>query len=100
MPYHITHSKSKTKPFNVVLVGNNGEPMSSHQLASNQSAWKNVKSQIKQLNGSDFVQDDTAGKLVCRLYFYEHSSKTVKAGATSSPMPRYIPGRNPKKKSK
>lgn len=100
MPYHIVRNKSKTKPFTVVLLADNGEVISSHQLATKQAAFKNIKSQIKQLLGCDYVQDDTVEKPSMRLYGYDRQKVGVVVGALATPSAKYIPGKNPKRKKK
>lgn len=104
--YHITHSRSKTKPFNLVHVSGNGEPVSSHPLKTRASCFKNVAASLKGVKGINnetisklyfLVQDDTrSNPFVFRVY----ADGTRMEDDEQKQEPKYIPGRNPKKKKK
>lgn len=91
--YHIV--KTKSKKFQVVLVGKNREPLSTSELLnSKQSSMKNIKAQCEQ-NGAVCAsyQDDTLKIPVAfSRNFIEESFTTL------TTFPKYIPGKNPKKK--
>lgn len=98
--YHIVKSKSKTQPFQVVLVGDNGEPLSASELLkSKQAAWKNVKAVMCSVFSEGdvdcfcLVQDDTLKfPKAYRLY------NTGRKDAYLTVKPKYIAGKNPKRK--
>lgn len=103
--YHIVKSKSKERPFQVVNVdGGNGEVINTSQLLkSKQACLKNIIAGMNNVY-SDCektdkmyvsVQDDTL-KTPNAFSLYDDGKKVYRIEA----MPRYIPGRNPKKKSK
>lgn len=102
--YHIFKTKSKVKPFGVVLLASTGEVLSQHALKTKQAAWKNVKAQAEAIGVNRlalqgvtisthrlYVQDDTVKQPIKYLWdiFKRH-----KIRVTASP--RYIPGKNPK----
>jgi uncharacterized protein YegP (UPF0339 family) len=89
--YHICKSKSG---FMVVLVANNGEPLSTSQvLSSKQKAWGNVKSQLSVITTGDVrVQDDTLTE--AKVYLYDWGGCKLE---TCNPSPKYVPGKNKKK---
>ncbi len=69
---HIVKSK-KTGQFMVIVTGNNNEKLSTSELLkTKQSAIKNIRAQLKELNGdSCYVQDNTIKKIaVVRVYSY------------------------------
>lgn len=98
--YHIV--KTKSKKFQVVLIGDNGEVLStSEHFTRKEKAFKNAHAQIDlvyeeketdRLYG--FVQDDTPTKSL-RYKLYDNGNK-VKTDV--NPVDKYIPGKNPKKK--
>ncbi len=92
--YHVT--KNKKGEYYVVLVGKNGEPLStSEPFKSLQKAWGNIKAQLN-ASGTSFthVQDDTS-ILAPTNYGLFHTGKKSKSNVRS---PKYIPGKNHKKK--
>jgi hypothetical protein len=97
MPYHIVRSRSKTKPFNVVLLSTNGELVSNHPLKTKQACFKNIVAQMGELHGYKIwchVQDDTYEEPVLfRVWRDGHKSY-----ANIKKFPKYAPGPNKKKK--
>ena len=94
--YHIVKSKSKTKPFNLVSVAANGEPLSSHPLATKQACFKNVKAQVKEVVSVAghwvYVQDDTLRTPVAYAVYPEGKRR-----APGMEKPKYVPGKNKRK---
>lgn len=100
--YHLTRKKSGQ--YYVVLLGNNGKVLSvSETFKSKQAAWRNVFAQIGIIAYSSSgyastpVQDDTLPDPV--VYRINNSGKKYVSEAYK-PCEKYIPGKNPKKKSK
>lgn len=103
--YHIV--KTKLKPgFRLVAVGNNGEPLSSSEVfTTKEKCFVNAKAQLNScfvsladhLWPGVLVQDDTLPKPI--LWVVRPKGKKSKY-IQSEVKPKYIPGRNPKKKSK
>lgn len=91
--YHIV--KTKTKKFQVVLVGVNEEPLSTSELLnSKQASIKNIRAQCEE-NGAVVAnyQDDTLKTpIAVKRNFIEESFETLPT------VPKYIPGKNPNKK--
>ena len=94
MYYHIV--KTRSKKFYVVLVGKNGEPLSTSELLnSKQAAFKNVKAQIASTdNIYSYVQDDT---IRTPLVYKIHINGDKELTDDVPVLPRYIPKKNPKK---
>lgn len=91
--YHIV--KTKSKKFQIVLVGKNGEPLSTSELLnSKQAAFKNVLAQIKAtVNPMVYIQDDTIkGTLVYLMW--SDGSKHITNDVPLTP--KYVPGKNKK----
>ncbi len=91
--YHIV--KTKSKKFQVVLVGKNGEPLSTSETFSRKErAFKNVSAQASVIDDGWFIcQDDTTFK-VWKVY----AGGNKEEAGHIDPSPKYIPGKNPKKK--
>ncbi len=86
--YHIV--KTKSKKFQVVLVGENGEPLSTSEiLNTKQSAFKNISAQAKIIETLWLIcQDDTTTKV---YKVYNDGKKEI---SKISSVPKYIPGNN------
>lgn len=93
--YHLVKNKSKTKPFTLVLVGDNGEPLNSGVFKTKQACFKNVQAVMVTLNMTSprGLQDDTVKPSVRWDVSQENYTKS-QLGVH----PKYIPGKNPKKK--
>jgi len=78
----------------VVTLGNNGELLSSSEpLESKQSAWKNVKAQVKCFGALVIiVQDDTLAVPVCYGFNLNGDKNKLEKR-----YPMYVPGKNKKK---
>ena len=84
---HISKS-SKTNQFYVTVVGNNGEKLSvSEQLKTKQSAWKNIRAQLKVMQtDSTYVQDNTVKKpAVVRCFAHQRLMNPTAMLAEVSP---------------
>ncbi len=92
--YHIT--KTKSGKFMVVLVGKNGEPLNtSEQFPTKQGAKRNLKAVATVMQEGILFQDDTFKSP--SVYVVDVNGKIWHG--MSDPDPRYIPGKNPKKKA-
>ncbi len=99
--YHIVNSKSKVKPVQVVNVDpNSGEVINTSQLLKSKSACiTNIVASIDEVFCECscymyvMVQDDTLKRPTAYKMF-----DTKKRVYGISPSPKYIAGRNPKKK--
>ena len=59
----ITKSRSKKKPFKVVIIGENGEPLMVPQLlTSNNNVVKNLVATMKAFDGKSILVVDKSGK--------------------------------------
>jgi uncharacterized protein YegP (UPF0339 family) len=103
--YYITKTKSKTRPFQVVNVdiGNFEVINTSQLLKSRQACKKNIIANMDTVFNDDSdlpfyvgVQDDTLKKPVS--YFMNDDGDVF--APKEAEFPKYIPGRNPKKKKK
>lgn len=84
--------------FYVVLTGKNYEPLTiTESFPTKQSAWKNIRAQIKTFigNAECYVQDET-DRYNIKRYCVGKTGKYLVEGAKSGVM--YIPGKNSKKK--
>lgn len=99
--FHLVKSKSKTKHFSVIETAENGEVLSSHGLKTKQACFKNLVARMDNIFCDDTgdgimyieVQDETSGRVALYLLF-DDGKKSLQ----SNIRPRYVPGRNPKKK--
>lgn len=94
--YHITKSKSKTKPFSLVLLGRNSEPLNSATFATKQACFKNIQAVLKAFHSIDHivaVQDDTL-----EISVRWDVTDKQKGHSDLGTHPKYVPGRNPKNK--
>jgi uncharacterized protein YegP (UPF0339 family) len=96
--YHIIKTRSKKEPYAVVLIGANGELLSrSENFTRKQAAWKNIYAQVVQNNSiGAYAQDDTL--YTCLVYGLIMDGRKYRT--YSAPKPKYIPGKNPKKRKK
>lgn len=94
MPFHLCNTKSKTKPFQVVLISRNGNVLSDTMLGSREAAIINIAAQGKETNGTPYWQDDTGDKP--RVFVCIGGIRHIEI--PRKPWPKYIPGINPKKK--
>lgn len=96
--FHICKSKSKTKPFSVVLVADNGEVLSQHSLKTKQACFNNIMAQVSLVKGGDvftYVQDDAHKRpLIFKVFNDQYQVDEMK------PSTPYIPGKNPSLKKK
>lgn len=101
--YHITKVKGG---FMLVAVAQNGETLSTSEvLTTKDKCFVNAKAQLKScfvsladyLHPGVLVQDDTGVKSVLWLVRLKGRKSLY---VQSEVKPKYIPGRNPKKKSK
>lgn len=102
--YHITNTRSKAKPYSVVLVAENGEVLSHHSLKTKQACWKNIQAQLSEINKEqsgplDFVyaQDDATNRTPLVYKVWKKGHKIT----DDLPLkPRYIPRKNKSSKKK
>lgn len=95
---HIT--KTKKGMFQVVLVGKNGEPLSTSELfPRKQAAKKNVLAQLSAVKEKEF-QDDTEKDPRVRIVDDGDGVIDVMDGEEYRRASIYIPGKNPKNKKK
>ena len=102
--YHIVKTKSKAKPFQVINISANNEVINTSQLLkSKQAAFKNIDANMGTIfsdSDADYyclIQDDTLK--VPKVYeFYDTGEK--KELDSELHKPTYIPGKNPKNKTK
>lgn len=92
--YHI--AKTKSKKFQVVLVGKNGEPLSTTEiLNSKQAAFKNIARQVDSIdNCFNYAQDDTSKNIIVYRVFYDGRREVANGHKVK---PKYTPGKNPKR---
>lgn len=99
--YHIVKTKSKEQPFQVINVdsGNGKVINTSETLKSKQAAFKNIIANMDTVYSASnecfsvHVQDDTLN-LPVAFELRDDGKKSY----TVVPGPKYIPGKNPKKK--
>jgi uncharacterized protein YegP (UPF0339 family) len=93
---HLT--KRKDGKFEVVNVGENGEMLSTTTQGFEKKAecYKNMIAQSKPFNGFHlFFQDDTHVKISVYVLYFDGSKEKYEI---QNPQPKYIPGKNPRKK--
>jgi hypothetical protein len=102
--FHLVKTRSKVKPFSVVLLSENGEVLNEHRLKTKQACFKNlvaVMDNIKVVKGNFTawvdVQDDTVTSM---LGYKVYNNGDVVLVEGYDPKPKYIPGKNPSKKKK
>lgn len=72
----ISHSRSKKKPFKVIIYGRNGEPLQAAQLFTTTSnAYKNIHAVLRAFNGSSVVINNKISGTWQRRFADGHSEK-------------------------
>ena len=86
---HIVKSK-KTGQFMVIVTGRNGEKLSTSELLNTkQSAFKNVRAQLVQMESDNCcVQDNSKnGNPIVRVYTYTHKNEPTCFSSEQEPRP-------------
>ena len=93
--YHIVKTKSKTQPFQVVLIGRNSKVLSSSEtFKTSRSCIRNIKAQCS-IHGTGIatIQYDYL-KIITAVRTNFNNGYEVLV----TPKAKYIPGKNPKKR--